>query len=96
MKAAQDALMVPLYKLLYIDDVAAFEGLDEGEVETIAETYAPSELADMAAAIRGACANPQADLTGIHLGLEHDNAAIHTYLTRVQPAFEVSVRPSPL
>ena len=74
------ALWIPLYKLLYIDDLETFNGLSEEELDSFKSEYNKEEINEIIGALKWGVKNPSYDFRSLTPGVQYKNTAIYTYI----------------
>ncbi len=83
MTPEENALMIPLYGLFYIDDVTAFDGLTEETLDKWKALYSEDEMNGIYDGVRWAIAHPDHDFYSILSGLRHSNEDIYLFFCKL-------------
>ena len=77
-------LKIPLYKLYYINDVEAFIGLTERDLDSLRNEYTESELVEIIHSVQWAIQNQNYDFSSLLPNLNHSNEDIYKYLCKLE------------
>lgn len=81
-------LRIPLYNLLYIDDIGSFDGYNVNEILKIKNSYTNNEISNIVSALKWGVSNPEYDFSSLLPGLKHQNKLIYRYICIVASQFE--------
>jgi len=80
-------LKIPLYKLYHINDVEAFIGLTERDLDSLRNEYTESELVEIIHSVQWAIQNQNYDFSSLLPNLNHSNEDIYKYLCKLECSF---------
>lgn len=91
MDKIDSALMIPLYILVYIEDVTTFEGLPERAIEGWKEMYSEEQLQSIYRTILWGIAHPEHNFQAIMpYSVRHSNEDIHLFLCKLGKSFGIA------
>jgi hypothetical protein len=81
-------LMIPLYKLYYIDNIVDFHGLTDSEISSLKGEYTQDQIVGIVDSVRWAIDNRDFDFSSVLPNLNKSNDEIYEYLQKL----EISLR----
>ncbi|MEJ2455889.1 MAG: hypothetical protein P8103_17280 [Candidatus Thiodiazotropha sp.] len=81
-------LRIPLHKLYHIDDVSAFSGLADEEIESLRGEYTELELNEIIHSVKWAIENKDYDFSSLLPNLRQSNEEIYKYLYKLGRSLE--------
>ncbi|MCP3922106.1 MAG: hypothetical protein GY714_05915 [Desulfobacterales bacterium] len=73
-------LRIPLYKLIYIEDLKSFNGLSNSELLEFEREYSSEERKKIIESLRWGANNNGFDFTSLLEGLSYSNESIYDYI----------------
>ena len=77
-------LRIPLYKLIYVENIQDFSGLKESEIKQFYIDYTSEEVENIMNALEWGIENQDFDFRSLLPDLRHSNESIYRYIVKIQ------------